>query len=486
MRLSRKRFTDNSMRQNAYKYLGVTRFSSLGNWSVGHLLKKNIGFTDKYPVVAIGQIITRSLIPIEIKDDILYDQVTLKTNGGGAVPRGKKIGKEIGTKKQFIVFKGQFIMSKIDARNGAFGIISKELDGAVVTADFPVFDVDASKVLPEYLERIASTKKFAKFAQSCSRGATNRQRIDVELFLSQEIPLPSLAEQKSIVKAYYDKIRDAEMLENQAKRTEEEMLYYLLTELGIKENAPAYIKSSLLAKEPLKRYITLDKRSREKDEYSYLRIIKFAHLNEWGVDKIKTSNKKKSFKYPTKKVKEICSLGSGGTPSRARPIYYNGNIPWIKTGEVLNEEIFDTNEHISNEAVENSSARIYPKGSLIIAMYGQGDTRGRTAKLGVDAATNQACAVLFNINNTIVLTDFLWYYFQSRYDDLRSLASGNNQPNLSAKKINDYDVIIPPISVQNEIVKSVKKMKTEIQQLKENAQKTRSSALASFEQEIFR
>ena len=118
-------------------------------------------------------------------------------------------------------------------------------------------------------------------------------------------------------------------------------------------------------------------------------------------------------------------------------------------------------------------------------MYGQGDTRGRTAKLGIDATTNQACAVLHDIDNSIVSTDYLWYYLQGRYDDLRSLASGNNQPNLNAGKINNYDVVVPPMDIQNEMVAHIKEQKALAKQLKQKAQEIRENALKEFENEIF-
>ena len=101
-------------------------------------------------------------------------------------------------------------------------------------------------------------------------------------------------------------------------------------------------------------------------------------------------------------------------------------------------------------------------------MYGQGLTRGRTAKLGVDASTNQACAVLFNINNEILLTDFLWIYLMGEYNRLRELASGNNQPNLNAQMIKDYNVVIPPINIQQEIIKNYSFLKSKVKLMKLN------------------
>ena len=206
---------------------------------------------------------------------------------------------------------------------------------------------------------------------------------------------------------------------------------------------------------------------------------------EWGYDRIKKKGFGISQKYPSKQIQDICSLGSGGTPSRSNPSYYQGDIPWVKTGEVVNDVIFNTEEHINQNALENSSAKLYPKGSLIIAMYGQGDTRGRTAKLGIDATTNQACAVLYNIDNNMVLTDFLWYYLQARYDDLRSLASGNNQPNLNAGKIKDYEVVIPPLDIQNIIVLRITELKQQIKLLEHQAESLYNKAIDEFDKAIF-
>lgn len=113
-----------------------------------------------------------------------------------------KKGSEIGTKRQTVVHAGQFIVSKIDARNGAFGVIPDDLEGAIVTNDFPVFDVDSSKILPQFMVLISTTPQFVEFARKCSSGTTNRKRIDIDAFLQQVIPLPSLDEQKAILKAY--------------------------------------------------------------------------------------------------------------------------------------------------------------------------------------------------------------------------------------------------------------------------------------------
>ena len=111
-------------------------YSKLQNWSVQYTRAGGFGYSNKYPLGRIGSFLHRSGVVIEIANNIEYSQVTVRTNNGGVCLRGTKLGKEIGTKRQIKVSKGQYIVSKIDARNGAFGIIPDELDGAIVTNDF--------------------------------------------------------------------------------------------------------------------------------------------------------------------------------------------------------------------------------------------------------------------------------------------------------------------------------------------------------------
>ena len=446
------------------RYLHIVPYQNLINWSVAHVLGNDLGFTNRYPFVSIGVLLKPSRNVVIIKDNVEYKQVTLKTNGGGAVLRGIKLGKDIGTKKQYRVTEGQFIMSKIDARNGAFGIVSEDLNGAVVTGDFPVFDVDEEKLNPLYLQLLSSTKPFIRFAQSCSRGTTNRQRIDVNQFLDLRIPLPSLGEQNRIVAVYNADIAKADLCTQQSQDIDKQIADYWQYVLGVS---------------------TSNSKKSDNNRFKYLKFINYLDVSEWGIDIIQKKQKRETFKYPLKKIKELCMLGSGGTPSRSCSRYYKGTIPWVKTGEVLNDVIFDTEEHLTEDAVANSSARLYSKDSLIVAMYGQGDTRGRTAKLAIDATTNQACAVLYNINNSIVATDYLWFYLQGRYHDLRSMASGNNQPNLNAGKIKNYDVVIPPINIQNEIVMHLTTLRAEQKYLQRQASELRQQAQQQFEQTIF-
>lgn len=172
--------------------------------------------------------------------------------------------------------------------------------------------------------------------------------------------------------------------------------------------------------------------------------------------------------WTTYSLSKCCKIGSGGTPSRKKSEYYMGDIPWIKTGEIEWNEVFDSEEKISQEAIDNSSAKLYNPGAVLVAMYGMGVTRGRAAILGVKAATNQAVCVLQPqeyLNNR-----YLFYFFMCNYWSVREQAVGGNQLNLSATIIGKLNIDIPSVTEQMEIVRILDNLILKEQTAKETAE----------------
>lgn len=128
-----------------------------------------------------------------------YMQVTVRLWGKGVVPRGVVSGADIAATQQRKIRAGQFIISKIDARNGALGLVPAELDGAVVSNDFPVFDINQDEVEPRFLEWLSKTHNFVDLCRRSSEGSTNRVRLTESRFLGLRITIPSLSEQRRIV-----------------------------------------------------------------------------------------------------------------------------------------------------------------------------------------------------------------------------------------------------------------------------------------------
>lgn len=155
--------------------------------------------TKVFPFESLGALIVQKENKIKLQDDILYKQVTIKLYGKGVLVRQEVAGSEIKTEAQFIVNAGDFIMSKIDARNGAFGIVPEILEGAVVTTSFPYFKILTNKVNPQYLESIVTQKSFYDQINNMVSGATGRRSVEVDNFLELQIPLPPLEVQNEIV-----------------------------------------------------------------------------------------------------------------------------------------------------------------------------------------------------------------------------------------------------------------------------------------------
>lgn len=156
--------------------------------------------------------------------------------------------------------------------------------------------------------------------------------------------------------------------------------------------------------------------------------------------------------YETKKIEAICTkVTSGGTPKSTNTTYYNPKeIPWLKTGEVNYCRIYDTETYISKEGLTHSSAKLIPENSVIVAMYGQGDTAGRVAINKIPLCTNQACCNLI-INHEVADYEYVFYALSTLYDKFVSLKNGGAQPNLNAGIVKSVEIPFPDLTTQKKI-----------------------------------
>lgn len=155
------------MRTSEQQVLNFVRFVDLSRWSAGSALLKKI--KSSYPLLPLSCVLKRIREPVAIEDEKRYRRLTVRLYGQGVIERDELYGKDIGTKRQFIAREGQLIISRIDARNGAFGIVPKELDGAVVTNDFWLFEVQNAFV--QYIVLVLSSERFQRQWQSQSSGS---------------------------------------------------------------------------------------------------------------------------------------------------------------------------------------------------------------------------------------------------------------------------------------------------------------------------
>lgn len=340
--------------------------------------------------VALGDILTPVKAPASIEDSQLYEQVTVRIKGKGLVRRCVLTGAEIATKRQFLVRAGQLLVSKIDARNGGMGIVPPELDGAIVSGDFPAFEIDESVCLPAYLDLYTRRQPFWDECWLVSEGSTHRVRLSPEQFLELQIELPSFQEQERIVEK------------------ERRVAQALQTTQAAAERLDALFR---VAATEIFEAIDADERS----------------------------------------IGELTRLSSGGTPPRDDPANYGGGILWAKTGEVRFNRLSDTEERITEAGLANSSAKLLPAGTVLLAMYGQGATRGRCALLMRPMATNQASAAI--LPSDAFDSEFLFYFLWSRYEAIRRESEGRAQDNPNQGIVADIELPLPSLAQQQNAVR---------------------------------
>lgn len=141
----------------------------------------------------------------------------------------------------------------------------------------------------------------------------------------------------------------------------------------------------------------------------------------------------------------------GATPSRKVSAYWNGDIPWVSSGEVCFNRITSTKEQITNNGLSNTSTQINPAGSVLLGMIGEGKTRGQVAILDIPATNNQNCAAIW-VTNTGIPSEYVYYWLWSRYDETRRVSSGNNQPALNKSVVESIPFPLPPLAEVKEIV----------------------------------
>ncbi|MGC9459747.1 restriction endonuclease subunit S, partial [Vibrio genomosp. F10] len=162
-------------------------------------------------------------------------------------------------------------------------------------------------------------------------------------------------------------------------------------------------------------------------------------------------------------LEHVASWGSGGTPKRSEPSYYGGDVPWVKTGDLGPRYLKEASEYISQLGLEKSSAKLFPKGSVAIAMYGA--TIGKTSTLDFEASTNQACAVGNPIDG-VILTDFLYYFLTSEKQNFIKKGKGGAQPNISQQLIKAHEIQLPSLAEQKRIVEKLDEVLAQVDTIK--------------------
>ena len=440
------------------KYLSTVPFSGLFNWSVQYLNDSKIAFSKAYPMMRIGEFLKRNKTAVTIQNGVKYKRVTIKVRNGGVVPRDEVMGENIGTKKQYLVSEGQFILSKIDARNGAMGIIPADLDGAIVTQDFLPYDIDITKVNPQYFVLVCTTKQFIAFCQSCSSGTTNRQRVDEAQFLNIKVPVPSLEEQNKLVEEYNTAIAKAEETDvaiNSSKRSIDQYLCGILEYTAVESNA--------------------NHASRLLSIYHYKNLERWDIFNlNYGVE---------SDKYPTIPLKDVI-IGKPKYGASYRTIHKVSDIRYIRITDInedgsLNDDIVSADGYDRQYLLNNNDFLIARSGNTVGKTFLYNESVGKAIYAGY--------LIKFVLDTNKVNPKYLLYYTKSSIYKkwINSNMRVSAQPNINSEQYLLSPIILPRIEVQNSIVKHIDSIMEQIAELTDSSKKSRVDALTNFETQIF-
>lgn len=448
------------MQAATHSYLKYIDLIQLENWSVQGLLDDTFNYSNSYELAKIGDFLLKNRNVVNIEDNEVYNRVTVKINNKGVILRDTKRGINIGTKKQYLTKSGQFIISKIDARNGAFGIISNELDNAIVTNDFPLFDVNIQKINPQFLLLITTTKVFIKFAQSCSSGTTNRQRMDIDLFLNQQIPLPILEEQNSIVNNYYNKIEEAKSLAQQATDLEGEIEKYFLEQLDLK---PFSLKEKITS----------------------LQTTDYASLDRWDFfstdTRIAIELKKSKF--------ELSSIGKSFHFAKRgfnKSIYQKDTFKYIEIGAIDPTKGILEAKEVAIKKAPSRATQYVKEGDLII-----GTTRPYLKKFAIvsNEYDNDVCSSGFSVikPSKEYHLPYLHQFLKCTYgiEQLKNKMTGGLYPAITEPELKEIKIPFPKVEMQKEIMTLIDLKKENILNNKELIFSLKAEAKQEFEKAIF-
>lgn len=406
--------------------------------------------------VKLGDFLIRSKIPVDIEDNTQYKRVTIRTKHQGVSVRDFEIGSKIGTKKQFILKSGQFVLSKIDAMYGAFGIAPDEVDGAIITGNFWAYDYKENMVSIEWLNHFTNSPDFYDLCRRASTGITHRKYLDEDFFLSYEVNLPDIDEQNNLVVAI-DCIRD------KIGSLETELIYQLTQ---LEKLNQAILQEAVQGK-------LVKQNTKDESASELLKRIK--------AEKAKSGKKEKTlppiktgevpFEIPENwvwcRLGEICSkIGSGSTPKGSN--YAKSGFPFFRSQNIYNDGlVYADIKFVSDEVQKQMIGTIVLSNDILLNITG--GSMGRCALVPEDFeegnVSQHVCIIRpvevdRNYFHKIVLSP----YFQKF---IFSSTTGAGREGLPKYNLERFVIPLPPLSEQKRIVAEIDKQFVQTKLLKE-------------------
>jgi len=377
--------------------------------------------------VKLGEVLIRQFDDLKIDELAKYKRVTIKTKGQGVFLRDELFGNEIGTKNQYFINEGQFLLSKIDAMNGAFGIVPKICDKAIITGNFWTYNISNELIETQYLEFLIKAGVFTELSHKASEGTTNRKYLREPSFLAIEIPLPPLSEQLTIVA----KLENATAKLKQIKQLRAESLKE--TEM-IFDNflANKYLKNESFLKIKLsnKEYLSINPSKSELSGFEDNTEVSFIPMS--NVNPVKGI-------IESQNIRKLFEVKKGYTYFRNNDVIFAKITPCMENG---------------NTAVAEN----------LLNNIGFGSTE----------------FIVFRVTEKLN-SKYLYFLFRCRR--FRDIAKENmtgtaGQQRISVSFFENFEIPIPPLEIQNQIVSEIENFNKKLDTIKQLQQQTEAEITA--------
>ena len=339
------------------------------------------------------------------EDGINWIKIGDAQEGSKYITSTKEKIKPEGIKKSRFVHKGDFILSNSMSFGRPYIL---KVDGCIHDGWLVIHD-NNEVFIKDYLYYILSSPiVYAKFSQLAVGGVVNN--LNSSLVRKVAIPLPPKSTQLAIV-SELDKINELIRLKKEQLKDLDKLAQSIFYEMF---------------GDPVE------------------------NNREWEV----------------KMLGEVCSVGTGSTPNRKNKDFYdNGIYPWVKSTEVCNLPIYSVEEYITQEALDKTNCTLYPQNTILMAMYGQGKTRGQIGLLKIEACTNQAVAAIVPTKE-VVDENYICLHLMLMYEHIRNMARGGNQANLNLSIVKSIQILLPPLPLQHlfaQRIEQIEHQKSEVQ-----------------------
>ncbi len=457
--------------------ISFIKFSKLFNWDAKQYINTSSFFNKDIEVVLFKEFAKKAEIEsIQIKDELEYKILGVRSYGFGAFVNRKVKGKTLKMKVYQKAKSNHLFWCKVDTKNGAFGIITDELEDGIASSNMTFAELNTNKINPEYLQILFRSKAFNAYMDSFVTGTTNRKYVRPnQIFEEIKLPLPPLNNedalkqnlpntitQKKLVIAYNQKLNDAEEAKQKAKNKEAEIETYLLNELGINK-------------------------TKNTATIGGLSFVKFKDLDVWGFDKVDTKGILQSNKYPNLQLSQIAEI--------------NPTTSFTK----MNSDLSVSFIPMTNISDIDGEVKLYSKGKVTLS---KGYTKFKNGDLLWARITpcmeNGKSAIVNNMENGFgygsteyhiirtsnsTLTKFL--HLLLRYDKILQAARGYftgsaGQQRVPKSFLEKLNVPFPAPNIQENIIKNITKMKQEIKELYLVSSDLKKQSIEDFEKIIFK